>query len=180
MVNDFNSERSGLIFTLTANDLPEKTFAVAEFSLQEELSQLFTLSLTLVSQRADIDLESLLLQSVKFRVVFNGVEQRQVSGVIAQAVLRETDAHRTLYSLTVRPALWRMTLNQDSRIYHRQSVPAILNSLLKKHHVLADSQLNEFHYIREYVTQKRESDYDFFARLVAEEGLNFWFEDDKL
>ncbi|WP_240487762.1 type VI secretion system tip protein TssI/VgrG, partial [Photorhabdus australis] len=119
-------------------------------------------------------------QSVKFRVVFNGVEQRQVSGVIAQAVLRETHAHRTLYSLTVRPALWRMTLNQDSRIYHRQSVPAILNSLLKKHHVLADSQLNEFHYIREYVTQKRESDYDFFARLVAEEGLNFWFEDDKL
>ncbi|WP_350307837.1 contractile injection system protein, VgrG/Pvc8 family, partial [Photorhabdus viridis] len=44
----------------------------------------------------------------------------------------------------------------------------------------ADSQLNEFHYTREYVTQKRESDYDFFARLVAEEGLNFWFEDDKL
>ncbi|NHB91021.1 type VI secretion system tip protein VgrG [Photorhabdus cinerea] len=170
----------GLHFLCQVTDLPEKTFAVAEFSLQEELSQLFTLSLTLVSKRADIDLESLLLQSVKFRVVFNGVEQRQVSGVIAQAVLRETHAHRTLYSLTVRPALWRMTLNQDSRIYHQQSVPAILNSLLKKHQVLADSQLDEFHYTREYVTQKRESDYDFFARLVAEEGLNFWFEDHKL
>ncbi|PQQ34502.1 type VI secretion system tip protein VgrG, partial [Photorhabdus luminescens] len=39
---------------------------------------------------------------------------------------------------------------------------------------------DEFHYTREYVTQKRESDYAFFARLVAEEGLNFWFEDDKL
>uniref|UniRef100_UPI0036D92A65 type VI secretion system Vgr family protein n=1 Tax=Photorhabdus sp. RM322S TaxID=3342825 RepID=UPI0036D92A65 len=170
----------GLHFLCQITDLPEKTFAVAEFSLQEELSELFTLSLTLVSKRADIDLESLLLQSVKFRVVFNGVEQRQVSGIIAQAVLGDTHTHRTVYYLTVRPALWRMNLNQDSRIYHRQSVPEILNSLLKKHYILADSQLNEFHYTREYVTQKRESDYDFLARLVAEEGLNFWFEDDKL
>ncbi len=76
----------GLHFLCQITDLPEKTFAVAEFSLQEELSELFTLSLTLVSKRADIDLESLLLQSAKFRVVFNGVEQRQVSGIIAQAV----------------------------------------------------------------------------------------------
>ncbi|MQL49564.1 type VI secretion system tip protein VgrG [Photorhabdus khanii] len=180
MVNDFDSERSGLLFTFTAGDLPEKTFAVAEFSLQEELSELFTLSLTLVSKRADIDLGSLLLQSVKFRVVFNDVEQRQVSGIIAQAVRGDSHTHRTIYYLTVRPTLWRMNLNQDSRIYHRQSVPEILKSLLKKHYILADSQLNEFHYTREYVTQKRESDYEFFARLVAEEGLNFWFEDDKL
>ncbi|WP_350307973.1 contractile injection system protein, VgrG/Pvc8 family, partial [Photorhabdus viridis] len=74
--------------------------------------------------------------SVKFRVVFNGVEQRQVSGIIAQAVLGDTHTHRTIYYLAVRPALWRMSLNQDSRIYHRQSVPEILKSLLKKHYIL--------------------------------------------
>ncbi|PQQ26314.1 type VI secretion system Vgr family protein [Photorhabdus hindustanensis] len=170
----------GLHFLCHITDLPEKTFAVAEFSLQEELSELFTLSLTLVSKRADIDLESLLLQSVKFRVVFNDIEQRQVSGIISQAIRGDTHAHRTIYHLTVQPALWRMNLNQDSRVYHRQSVPEILKSLLKKHGILFDCQLDEFHYTREYVTQKRESDYAFFARLVAEEGLNFWFEDDKL
>ncbi|MCC8458439.1 type VI secretion system Vgr family protein [Photorhabdus aegyptia] len=170
----------GLHFLCHITDLPEKTFAVAEFSLQEELSELFTLSLTLVSKRADIDLESLLLQSVKFRVVFNDIEQRQVSGIISQAIRGDTHAHRTIYHLTVQPALWRMNLNQDSRVYHRQSVPEILTSLLKKHGILFDCQLDEFHYTREYVTQKRESDYAFFARLVAEEGLNFWFEDDKL
>ncbi|WP_387796033.1 contractile injection system protein, VgrG/Pvc8 family, partial [Photorhabdus sp. RM125S] len=99
----------GLHFLCHVTDLPEKTFAVAEFSLQEELSQLFILSLTLVSKRADIDLESLLLQSVKFRVVFNDVEQRQVSGVIARAERGNTDAHQTTYFLIVRPALWRLT-----------------------------------------------------------------------
>ncbi len=36
----------GLHFLCHIIDLPEKTFAVAEFSLQEELSELFTLSLT--------------------------------------------------------------------------------------------------------------------------------------
>ncbi|WP_434524991.1 type VI secretion system Vgr family protein [Photorhabdus asymbiotica] len=170
----------GLHFLCHVTDLPEKTFAVAEFSLQEELSQLFILNLTLVSKRADIDLESLLLQSVKFRVVFNDVEQRQVSGVIARAERGNTDAHQTTYFLIVRPALWRLTLNQDSRIYHQQSIPQILNSLLQKHHVLSDSQLDSSHLTREYVTQKRESDYEFFTRLAAEEGLSFWFEDDKL
>ncbi|MBS9435136.1 contractile injection system protein, VgrG/Pvc8 family, partial [Photorhabdus hainanensis] len=94
----------GLHFLCHITDLPEKTFAVAEFSLQEELSELFTLSLTLVSKRADIDLESLLLQSVKFRVVFNDVEQRQVSGIISQAIRGDTHAHRTIYHLTVQPA----------------------------------------------------------------------------
>ncbi|WP_237388040.1 type VI secretion system tip protein TssI/VgrG, partial [Xenorhabdus sp. Sc-CR9] len=33
---------------------------------------------------------------------------------------------------------------------------------------------------REYVTQKRESDYGFFSRLAAEEGISFWFEDETL
>ncbi|WP_387796326.1 contractile injection system protein, VgrG/Pvc8 family, partial [Photorhabdus sp. RM125S] len=62
----------------------------------------------------------------------------------------------------------------------QQSIPQILNSLLQKHRVLSDSQLDSSHLTREYVTQKRESDYEFFTRLAAEEGLSFWFEDDKL
>ncbi|MDE9432368.1 type VI secretion system Vgr family protein [Xenorhabdus bovienii] len=178
--------KSGLRFVCTIAGVPEDTFAVGEFSLQEGLSELFTLNLTLVragnanpfKPQTEIDLASLLMQEAVLQV-FNGeTEQRKITGIISHADWIGTDGNKTLYTVTVRPALWRLTLNQDSRIYHQQNVPALLNSLLKKHRVKADSKLYDTHQDREYVTQKRESDYAFFSRLAAEEGCSFWFEDE--
>ncbi|MEX0447565.1 type VI secretion system tip protein TssI/VgrG [Xenorhabdus sp. SGI246] len=180
--------KSGLRFVFTVAGVPEDTFAVGDFSLQEGLSELFTLNLTLVragnanpfKPQKDIDLAGLLMQQAVLQV-FNGeTQQRKITGIISHADWIGTDGNKTLYALTVRPALWRLTLNQDSRIYHQQNVPAILNSLLKKHRVKADSKLYDTHQDREYVTQKRESDYAFFSRLAAEEGVSFWFEDETL
>ncbi|WP_279625385.1 contractile injection system protein, VgrG/Pvc8 family, partial [Xenorhabdus eapokensis] len=111
---------------------------------------------------------------------YGETEQRKITGIISHADWVGTDGNKTIYSVTVRPACWRLTLNQDSRIYHQQNVPAILNSLLKKHRVKADSKLYDVHQDREYVTQKRESDYAFFSRLAAEEGISFWFEEETL
>ncbi|WP_039878163.1 contractile injection system protein, VgrG/Pvc8 family, partial [Photorhabdus temperata] len=71
-----------------------------------------------------------------------------------------------------------MTLNQNSRIFHRQSVPEILAQLLKDHRILfVRDTLYKRHAEREYTTQKRESDYDFWCRLAAEEGIAFWFDE---
>ncbi|HHZ8353633.1 TPA: type VI secretion system Vgr family protein, partial [Morganella morganii] len=72
-----------------------------------------------------------------------------------------------------------MTLNQDSRIFRQQSVPEVLATLLKEAHVKNDLKFyqDELHQKREYITQKRESAYEFWCRLAFEEGINFWFED---
>ncbi|MDE1478324.1 type VI secretion system tip protein VgrG [Xenorhabdus bovienii] len=187
-MNRLNAPKSGLRFVCQIADLPETTFSVGEFALQEGLSELFTLNLTLVRQPnqnrfrplPEINLASLLMQGVVFQVIQGETLQRKITGIISHADWAGTDGNKTLYSMTVRPSLWRLTLNQDSRIYHQQNVPAILNSLLKKHRVRADSKLYDPHQDREYVTQKRESDYAFFCRLAAEEGISFWFEDETL
>ncbi|MCG3472289.1 type VI secretion system tip protein VgrG [Xenorhabdus bovienii] len=188
MMNRLSSAKSGLRFTFQVAGLPEDTFSVGEFSLQEGLSELFTLNLTLVKThtlnpfkpRTEVDLTALLMQEAVLQI-FNGeLEQRKITGIISHADWAGTDGNKTLYTLTVRPALWRLTLNQDSRIFHQQNVPAILNGLLKKHRVRADSKLYDTHQDREYVTQKRESDYAFFSRLATEEGISFWFEDETL
>ncbi|PHM50737.1 type VI secretion system Vgr family protein [Xenorhabdus miraniensis] len=178
--------KSGLRFVCHIAGVPEDTFAVGEFSLQEGLSELFTLNLTLVragnanpfKPQAEIDLASLLMQEAVLQIFHGEAEQRKITGIISHADWTGTDGNKTLYTVTVRPACWRLTLNQDSRIYHQQNVPAILNSLLKKHRVKANSKLYDAHQDREYVTQKRESDYAFFCRLAAEEGVSFWFEDE--
>ncbi|WP_235428413.1 MULTISPECIES: type VI secretion system tip protein TssI/VgrG [Xenorhabdus] len=123
---------------------------------------------------------SLLMQEAVLQVFYGETVQCKITGIVSQANWVGTDGNKTHYTVTVRPACWRLTLNQDSRIYHRQNAPAILNSLLKKHRVKADSKRYDTHQDREYVTQKRESDYDFFSRLAAEEGFSFWFEDETL
>ncbi|WP_390902812.1 type VI secretion system Vgr family protein [Xenorhabdus bovienii] len=188
MMNRLSSAKSGLRFTFQVAGLPEDTFSVGEFSLQEGLSELFTLNLTLVKTHSlnpfkplnEVDLTALLMQEAVLQI-FNGeLQQRKITGIISHADWAGTDGNKTLYTLTVRPALWHLTLNQDSRIFHQQNVPAILNGLLKKHRVRADSKLYDTHQDREYVTQKRESDYAFFSRLATEEGIIFWFEDETL
>ena len=76
--------------------------------------------------------------------------------------------------------MWLLTLVQDSRIYHFKSVPDIIDEILKDFNIPFDKQLMDRHSVREYVTQKRESYYQFVSRLASEEGIIFWFEEDKL
>ncbi|WP_422824076.1 type VI secretion system tip protein TssI/VgrG [Xenorhabdus entomophaga] len=187
-IKDIIMLKSGLRFVCRIGGLPEGTFAVADFTLREGLSELFTLNLTLVQSlpgnpfipTPEIDLTALLMQEAVLQIFHGVLEQRKITGIISHADWCGTDGNKILYTFTVRPSLWRLTLNQDSRIYHRQSVPDILKLLLKKHHVRADSKLEDAHQSREYITQKRESDYAFFCRLAAEEGISFWFEDETL
>ncbi|MEK9495076.1 type VI secretion system tip protein TssI/VgrG [Photorhabdus sp. P32] len=172
--------KTGLRFACTIGNLEAKTFAVVDFTLDEALSSLFTLSLTLAAPRSDIDTDTLLLQTARFTVTRDDILQREVTGLVESAVVGTTNRHQTQYHLTVRPEMWLLTLDQDSRIYHQISIPDILQSLLKQKQLRANIHLNNPHSTREYVTMKRESSYDFFTRLAAEEGMFFWFADDGL
>ncbi|EPI5310767.1 TPA: type VI secretion system tip protein VgrG, partial [Proteus mirabilis] len=112
----------------------------------------------------------------------DGVLIRKVNGILAGAVQGNTDGVKTWYHFDIRPEMWVMTLNQDSRIFQHQSVPTILKTLLDEAHVKADCQFyrEDLHPERLYTTQKRESAFDFWCRLAFEEGINFWFEEEQL
>ena len=58
--------------------------------------------------------------------------------------------------------MWIMSLNQDSLIFQKQSVPEILATLLNEAHVKNNLKFyqEELHQTRDYITQKRESAYD--------------------
>lgn len=167
---------TGLYFSCKIGGLPDDTFDVFEFTLNEGLSELFTLTLTLVSKNANIVLNDQLLQQASLTVSSKGVEQRTISGLVASIEQGDSGFRRTFYTIVIKPELWKLTLKQDSRIFHFKSVPDILDALLREHRLVAKNQLQDEHQSREYVTQKRESDYAFFSRLAAEEGISFWFE----
>ncbi|WFQ78128.1 type VI secretion system tip protein TssI/VgrG (plasmid) [Xenorhabdus sp. SF857] len=173
----------GLVFTCQIGRLPSTTFQVVNFTLREHLSQLFQLNLAVVSANNRVPLGERLNQDASLTVKRNGVVERTVNGIVAGAAQGNTDGNQTYYTFTLRPEMWRMTLNQDSRIFQRLSVPDILKKLLSEHRVKSDSKFYSnagYHAPREYITQKRESAYEFWCRLAAEEGIIFWFEENKM
>lgn len=167
---------NGLYFDCQVDGCSPDTFSVTEFTLDEHLSSLFTLTLTLTSSDPDIDINSLILCNAHLTVINNGLPQREVTGIITEAKRGKSGFRQTYYTLIIRPSLWLMTQRQQSRIFHFKSIPDVLDILLQEHQIRFCCDCRDNHNLREFITQKRETDYDFFCRLAAEEGISFWFE----
>ncbi|MBQ0695266.1 type VI secretion system tip protein VgrG [Providencia stuartii] len=174
-----NPEPSGLVFTCQIGTLLPGTLQVTEFSLTEALSSLFSLSINAVSLEQTLDFQAHLGKASSLTVKRDGQVERVITGILAEAVQGNSDGVKTWYHFVIRPEMWIMTLKQDSRIFQDTTVPKILEILLDESHVKHDKLLYhpEEHLERPYTTQKRETMYDFWCRLAAEEGITFWFEE---
>ncbi|MCW2255253.1 type VI secretion system secreted protein VgrG [Providencia alcalifaciens] len=177
-----NPDPSGLVFTCEIGLLPSGSLQITEFNLTEGLSSLYTLSISAVSLLPFINFKDHLGLASSLTVKRDGKIVRKVNGILAGGTQGNTDGVKTWYHFDIRPEMWIMTLNQDSRIFQDQTVPTILKTLLDEAHVKSDSVFyrKDLHPERPYTTQKRESAYDFWCRLAFEEGINFWFEDNQM
>jgi type VI secretion system secreted protein VgrG len=169
--------KTGLRFTLSVAGLPEDTFVVAGFTLQEQYSSLFQLELELASANPAVAFDKVLDGNVTLTVWRDEEVQRTVSGIAVSMEQGDTGRHQTRYSLSVRPALWRATLVRNSRIFQQQDLPAIVATLLKEHGI-QDYEFS-FRYARsqrEFCVQYQEDDVAFIQRMTAEEGIFYFFE----
>lgn len=172
---------TGLYYSFTIDGLPKPTFDVVEFTLDEALSELFELDIRVSTETMhDLDLDGQLLKQAKLEIFVEGEIRRTINGILEEACRDDGGFKRTYYTFRMRPKMWQLTLTKDSKIFHFKSVPDILDEVLGKHGVKFSKQLMDSHAVREYTTQKRESDYDLFKRLSAEEGIMFWFEEDQM
>lgn len=167
-------KQQGLFFDCAISGLEGVTLAVSAFDLKEAYSDLYTLTVDVVSPKKDIDTCALLLKKATLTVFNEGILQRTIEGIVTKANIGKTGFHRTFYTFVIRPRLWLMTQRQNSRIFHHKTIPEVLSQLMDEHHVTNSMQLTKKHSSREYITQKRETDYAFFTRLAAEEGITFW------
>lgn len=171
------ANQTGLQFTVKMGALPESTFAVADFGLQEELNQPYTLMLNLASAQPGIDFGAVLDQPCELCVWYDGQLQRRVSGIVSRFTQGDTGFHRTRYQAEVRPALWRLGLRTNCRIFQQKKPDEIISELLKEAGISDFAfSLRHEHAEREYCVQYRESDLDFITRLAAEEGMFFFHE----
>ncbi|POE22988.1 type VI secretion protein VgrG [Pectobacterium odoriferum] len=168
---------TGLQFTVKVGALPASTFAVVDFQLSEALNQPFALSLNLASALPGIDFGAVLDQPCELLVWYEGELKRRVSGIISAFAQGDTGFRRTRYQAEVRPALWRLGLRTNARIFQAQKPEAIIGTLLEESGITDYAfALRHDHAPREYCVQYRESDLAFVTRLAAEEGLYFFHE----
>ncbi len=169
---------TGLRFTLEVDGLPPDAFAVVSFHLNQSLSSLFSLDLSLVSQQF-LSLEfAQVLDKMAYLTIWQGDDvQRRVKGVVTWFELGENDKNQMLYSMKVPPPLWRAGLRQNFRIFQNEDIKSILGTMLQENGVTEWSPLfSEPHPSREFCVQYGETDYDFLCRMAAEEGIFFYEE----
>ncbi|HGA1753758.1 TPA: type VI secretion system tip protein TssI/VgrG, partial [Escherichia coli] len=169
---------TGLRFTLEVDGLPPDAFAVVSFHLNQSLSSLFSLDLSLVSQQFLSHEFAQVLDKMAYLTIWQGDEvQRRVKGVVTWFELGENDKNQMLYSMKVHPPLWRAGLRQNFRIFQNEDIKSILGTMLQENGVTEWSPLfSEPHPSREFCVQYGETDYDFLCRMAAEEGIFFYEE----
>ena len=78
----------------------------------------------------------------------------------------------------MRPWLWFLTRTSDCRIFQHQTVPQIVAAVFADHAAIArfEFRLDKAYRSRTYCVQYRETDFNFVARLLEDEGICWYFE----
>jgi type VI secretion system VgrG family protein len=160
---------------------------VEAFVLEEALSQPWRLELVALHPRADLDLDALLAQPATLvTVLADGTEHRR-SGQVLQALAEDSDGGFARYRLVLQPWLGFLSQTLRSRVWQERHLTAIVEEVLGEHAAhggwrwspcvatLLEHAADGGR--RSYCVQYRESDLDFVARLLAEEGIAYRFEE---
>lgn len=165
--------------------LEDDTLMVRGFDGQETLSSEringqpchgFRYQLELASRLANLTPEMVVDKVAELTLYRDDVLVQRVNGIVRCFTQGDTGHHHTFYSLTLVPALERLSLRHNSRIFQLNTVPEILSILLQ------EMGINDYAFAltrdcaqREFCVQYRETDLVFFHRLAAEEGLVYSF-----
>ncbi len=165
-------------FSFTSSALPEDTFSVVNFKGIEGISRLYEFEITLVSSDSDIDIDTVLRNSVTFSIhreekdtVFHGI-----AAYFEQ--LHEVD-EQVFYRTLLVPRLWLSDQQHENQLFLDKTVPDIIEEILQQAGLTSldyEFKLTRNYRPWEYICQYRETDFDFISRWMEREGIYYFFE----
>jgi type VI secretion system secreted protein VgrG len=189
----FNHSRH--IFTIHRLDA---AFDVLAFEGQEHLSQPFNYRIEFTCVEQDLSAEQILNKDARFSLYplppkppYPGLPApeykplRSLYGVVNSFQRLSSSRDEARYEITLQPRLALLAHGRQYRIYQQQSVPEIVEHILRSRHDFLGQHFL-FQLVREYprreqVMQYGESDLKFIERLLAEVGIWYRFShDDRL
>lgn len=162
----------------------ESSLSVRRFSVHEDMSSLFAVSIWARSPNEDIDLSSIIGHPAAFRALTGYAHtqagERLWSGICSHMELVQGESTGlSTYYLRIVPTLWLLTQRRNNKIFQRKSVPDIVDEILAEWNIEPTWNIDRpsFHKF-EYRVQYGESDYSFLSRLLEEAGICFGFVDE--
>ena len=154
---------------------------VQRYELHEAMSELFELTLEVLSSDPAIDVAAVVGQPI---VVDFGDEPflKEIQGIVRRAVQRTAvTAGDSKYEWTIVPPLWLTTRRREHRIFQNLNVIAIVAAKLadpayQARVPPAATKIVTPPPAREYCVQYGETDHEFISRILAEEGISSYFD----
>lgn len=157
----------------------EQPLRVLNFNGTEGLSQLFYFQLYLSAESDEINTGQIVGQPGLFTIE-NGPNTRRISGIVARFWFMGEVGGNAVYYADLVPKIWLLSQRFDCRIFQDKTVPEVIQEVVKEAGISLDyldrKMLRTSYQAREYCVQYRESDFNFIARLMEEEGIYFYFE----
>jgi|GEM_PF-5171653 len=159
----------------------------------EYLNQLSEIHLDLISQKRDIQIDSLVGQVVSVSLTAersgvlsalpakgNAAAERYFHGFVVSFSRVGNSGTVTRYEMTVVPWLWFLTRSTDCRIFQDKTPGDILTEIFSEFG-FTDFELNLQGTYKpfEYMVMYRESYFNFVARLMEQEGIIWWVRHEK-
>jgi len=167
------------LITLTSSqdsDLPE-SLAAEKFSGREAVNELFCFDVDALSTSTDLDIDEFIGEELTVGLLQPDGSRRAWHGLCTGAAWMGADGGLARYRLRLEPALALLAKRRDSYIFQDKNVRDIVTELLADYPSVAfDFDITQDLPTRAICTQYRESDLEFFTRLLASEGLSWRFE----
>jgi type VI secretion system secreted protein VgrG len=150
------------------------------FSGSEAISQLFHFNLDLISENDSVSFHDIVGKNVSLTILDADGEERYWHGFVSRFSQGHQDGKLTAYHAQMVPWLWFLTRTSDCRIFQNKKVPDIIQKVFKDLN-FSDFELHLYGDFapRDYCVQYRETDFNFVSRLMEEEGIYYFFKQDK-
>jgi type VI secretion system secreted protein VgrG len=160
-------------------DVPAKgNMQLMSLSASEGLSRPFEYQVEILSDKADLDLGKFLGKSMTVALELP-VGRRHFNGLVSRFAHSGRRTRQFFhYQATLRPWFWFLSRTQDCKIFQEKTVVQIIEEVFADHSGIAkfSKKLSGTYTPWEYCVQYRESDMNFVARMMEQEGLYFYFE----
>jgi len=150
---------------------------VEQFHGREAMSEPFRFEVDCVATSATYELKVLIGTEASLRLLLNDGRYRSLHGMVTAMHQLASDGSLARYRLVLAPWLHALTLRRDSYVFQDKTVLEIAAE------IFADYPFARYRFDvrtplpkRSLSIQYRESDHAFLRRLLAEEGLNYFFE----
>lgn len=133
---------------------------------REAVSELFSFSLAVNSLGHVLSADQCLYKNLSFQI-----DSEFFHGMVCEL----SELTPSSYQLKIVPELWKLDQKKESRIFHDKNVLQIVESLVQGFE-LEWSAVRKSYFNRDICIQYQESDFEFIQRLLAEEGISYFFQ----